>query len=457
MPSSQVRATAALAPLKRCGSLANVRSVSSAVSGVLSSVDELGLGQHLLAPALPERQAGARGAVLGLVRRQREQQLRVLEQLRDLLIPLVPELLGNGLVERVFAAEPARSLALDHRERNAIDEQHGIRPPGLGRSERLHRELVGHVVDVALRVLPVDELQLEALRVALHRLRHALAEPQQLPHLLVGAHEPVIARIRERTNALPDRRRVELVRLAAILKLVDRRELLLEHGPQHHLAFLAAPQLQRLRRREQLPAQLLQQVQCRQLRHRVFGEWRGGVGDGGHDGTAREPERSLERRARLLSVDQLVQLLRVDRFPDRRGSSTSAMRVCSSIVRESACWIRDEIRSNVDCTRTLDVHPARLDETGPIRRVAQRTTNSGSRDVRRGSRTRRNRADEIVRPTRDARPANFERRYGSPHTLRLYGERRLVPSRSRVRSCPWRRTARASRMDRRADALLTTP
>ena len=122
----------------------------------LQQRDEFGVGQHLLAPALPERQAGAGGAVLGLVRGQREQHLRVLEQLRDLLIPLVPELLGDGLVQRILAAEPARSLALDHRERNAIHEQHGIRPAGLGRPERLHRELVRHVVDVALRMLPVD-------------------------------------------------------------------------------------------------------------------------------------------------------------------------------------------------------------------------------------------------------------------------------------------------------------
>ena len=72
-------------------------------------------------------------------------------------------------------------------------------------------------------MFPIHELELEALRVPVNRLRNTLTEAEQLPHLLIRADKPVVTQIGECSNAFLDRRSVEPVDLSAVFELIDCR------------------------------------------------------------------------------------------------------------------------------------------------------------------------------------------------------------------------------------------
>ena len=166
----------------------------------------------------------------------------------SLVLALTAQLLADGLVNRILSADPARPLAFDDPERDAVHEQHDVGPSGLGRPKRPDRELVGQVVDIALGPGPVDELQLIAFRVAIHGLRNALAKAEQLPHLLIGPHEPIVAKVGERPNPLLDGRAVERIVAPAVLEGVDGCKLSFQDRPKDDLAPTPASELQCFRR-----------------------------------------------------------------------------------------------------------------------------------------------------------------------------------------------------------------
>ena len=82
---------------------------------------------HFLPPDCPELRGGASGGVLGLILRDRQQQLRVQEQLGDLVVPLVSQVLTDGFGDWFL---DIRTLALHHDQRDAVDEQHHIGAAG---------------------------------------------------------------------------------------------------------------------------------------------------------------------------------------------------------------------------------------------------------------------------------------------------------------------------------------
>src|SRR2546427_12303516 len=81
------------------------------------------------------------------------------------------------------------TLAFDHGKRNAVDEQHNIRPSGLVATRTFDAELFGDVKDVVLPVVPVDVVQRETLGVALDGLLHAPPQAQQVLDFLIGSYQ----------------------------------------------------------------------------------------------------------------------------------------------------------------------------------------------------------------------------------------------------------------------------
>src|SRR5436190_11612807 len=180
-----------------------------------------------------------------------------MEQPWNLVFALIPKLLTDGLLERILPAYVPGTFALDHCERYAVDEQHEIRPTGFGGSRRLHGELVGDVVNVALWSRPVHEPKGVAFGVPIDGLWQRLAKTHQIPHLLIGSQQPVIAQACQRADAFLYSGPIECIGLSAVFKPVDRRELLLEYRSQNDLTFAAGPKVQRLCWRQECPAELL--------------------------------------------------------------------------------------------------------------------------------------------------------------------------------------------------------
>jgi len=121
------------------------------------------------------------------------------------------------------------------------------------------------VVDVPLRVLPVDVVQREALEVAFDGLLEALAQAEQVVDLLVGPHQAVVEHVLQRLDGCMDISLAEGVLVALVTDRVDPPELLFQDPIQHDGRLAPAAKGERLGRREVLPAEVLQKLQGRHL------------------------------------------------------------------------------------------------------------------------------------------------------------------------------------------------
>ena len=171
-------------------------------------VDRLGdfLVQPPLFPDRPEFNRCADRAVLGLVHRHRHEHLAVDEQARNAVVLLVADVLADRLPNRVFVhpAADIRFLTLDDHQRNTVYEQHEVGTVCLLTTGALDGEFLGDVIDIVLRVLPINVPERETFCVAENRLRQGFAEAEQIIHFLVRADQPVEHEFLQRVDAGAD-------------------------------------------------------------------------------------------------------------------------------------------------------------------------------------------------------------------------------------------------------------
>jgi hypothetical protein len=120
-----------------------------------------------------------------------EQELGVGEERRELVGLLVAEELVDGVAGPVLAAG---ALALDHGQRDAVDEEHEVEPAGFAAVLRRDLHLGGDVPEVARRLLPIDVAQGKTFPVAGDFLLEALAEHEQVEDAVVGSQQAVVER-----------------------------------------------------------------------------------------------------------------------------------------------------------------------------------------------------------------------------------------------------------------------
>lgn len=102
----------------------------------------------------------------------------------------------DAFIHRLFAFAGllVGTLALDDHQWDAVDEQHNIRDARLVAPPPLHHKLVCDLVDVVGRIFPVNVVERETAPVPVNRLFDALAQRQQLVHLLAGRNQPLMQR-----------------------------------------------------------------------------------------------------------------------------------------------------------------------------------------------------------------------------------------------------------------------
>ena len=141
----------------------------------------------LLFPYAPELLWGACCGVFHGVFVGCHDDLGILEQLGDIVCPLVANHLLHGLIHGNMGC-----FALNHRERNAVDKQNNVRTGIVKLILAFYSEFFRHMEQVVLRVFPVDVFQIEAERLsAAHSFRVAFAQQQSVIDLFAGAHQTI--------------------------------------------------------------------------------------------------------------------------------------------------------------------------------------------------------------------------------------------------------------------------
>ena len=113
--------------------------------------------------------------------------LGILEKLGDIVCLLVANHLLHGLLHGNIGC-----LALDHRERNAVDKQNNVRTGIVKLILAFYSEFFRHMEQVVLRMLPVDVFQIEAEGLsAAHSFRVAFAQQQSVIDLFAGVQKKV--------------------------------------------------------------------------------------------------------------------------------------------------------------------------------------------------------------------------------------------------------------------------
>ena len=230
-----------------------------------------------LAPAGPVLCICAGRAVLRGVLRDGQQQLRERVQQRDFLAGMVAERLRDRLTRRVIHV---RALALDDHQRNPVTEQHDVWPARAAAACPLYLEFFRDVPDVVFGRLPVNELDAEALAVAVYRLLYRHTQRQQ-----------VIRRLSRRVLRLKGQREQRVCRLlqsigrefALLVQIphpVEPRQRFKQHVRQNHLPAPPTPLVQSFSGRQEGVAQIDQQPQGRQLAGHDFAEVGGRIGAG---------------------------------------------------------------------------------------------------------------------------------------------------------------------------------
>ena len=190
-----------------------------------------------------------------------DDQLGIGEQCRDVLITLVADYLRHRLRHFGFGR-----FALDHREGNAIDEQHDVRPRRLVAAGALHREFGGDVIDIIFWIFPVDVVECETAHRTFHRLLQRHAQCQQVIDSLVGFQQAVVLHILQPLNRALQVFLAEQVTVALVLDAVDALETVAQHLFHQHIGKSPAAHGQRLRRSQIAIAEISQQLQRGNLR-----------------------------------------------------------------------------------------------------------------------------------------------------------------------------------------------
>ena len=141
----------------------------------------------LLFPYAPELLWGACCGVFHDVFVGCHDDLGILEKLGDIVCLLVANHLLHGPLHGNIGC-----LALDHRERNAVDKQNNVRTGIVKLILAFYSEFFRHMEQVVLRMLPVDVFQIEAEGLsAAHSFRVAFAQQQSVIDLFAGAHQTI--------------------------------------------------------------------------------------------------------------------------------------------------------------------------------------------------------------------------------------------------------------------------
>ena len=145
-------------------------------------------------PQGPVPPRGAGGGVQGVVDAGRQQELGVGEEVGDFVFALIAQHLADSLLHGLFffaGSVEIRAFTFDDDDGDAVDEEDNIRAAGLVAATPLDGEFLSDVVDVALRVLPINVVQAEALGIALDGLGEAGAQGEQFVDALAGGDEAV--------------------------------------------------------------------------------------------------------------------------------------------------------------------------------------------------------------------------------------------------------------------------
>ena len=184
----------------------------------------------LLLPFRPQLGRRAHGGVARAVGLRGDQQLHGLEQPgRAVVLLLVAQLLADGLLHVLTGA-----LDLDHRKRDAVDEQHDVRAHHLA-GHGFHRELGGHVEGIGLPVVPVDVAQAPLALQVVDPLRQGNAQLQQVGGGLVVAQQPLERLLAQSLDGGVQVFFGEGVVAAVVANTVDAAELFAQHVLQQDL------------------------------------------------------------------------------------------------------------------------------------------------------------------------------------------------------------------------------
>ena len=261
------------------------RSRWSGQSAVLDGADarivELrpALRARLLPPARPELGRRVRRAVAPLGRADGHEQLCVGEQVGNLVRPLIAKMLADALVHSDLVGVAAFGpLGFDHHQWDAVDVAHHIGRAVVRALRGEHLQLLRHVPAVGGGVSPIDHgdgrLVLLAIR---HELGDRDAQRQLVVQALVGRQQALgQAQGREFPHDLVDAAGGERIPLTLVFEATGLQHFD-ETGNQQHLA-RAAAQLQCLRGAQEVPTQVAEQVQRRDVGAVLLA----GVGGGGH-------------------------------------------------------------------------------------------------------------------------------------------------------------------------------
>lgn len=182
------------------------------------------------------------------------------EQPGNEFVPLVSDALRNRLLHTDL-----RGLALDDRQRDAVDKQDDVRPDRLRAAGALHAELGGDVEGVAPPVSPVDVLQVEAPGIALDGLLQGRPQRDQVIELLIGLQQAVVLDVPELLDRRLDVLLAEEILAPPVLNPVDLLEPLPENPLQDHLPGLPLPLPERLLRLQVGKPQIHQYLERRDL------------------------------------------------------------------------------------------------------------------------------------------------------------------------------------------------
>ena len=131
-------------------------------------------------------------------------------------------------------------------KRDAVDEQHDVRPGRFRAAGTLHAVFGGHVEDIPLPVAPVDVVQVEALGIALDGLFQGRSQGDQVVDRLIGLEQAVVFDVLELLDGRLDVLLAEEKLPPLVVDAVEPLELLAQNPFQQDVAGLSLPRGKRL-------------------------------------------------------------------------------------------------------------------------------------------------------------------------------------------------------------------
>ena len=200
-----------------------------------------------------------RGAVTSFRLADGKQQLRVREQIGNLILPLVAQVLADPLLHHRLGRMTAgrfSTLRLDHHQRNTIHIAHHIGYAGMRALSGQHFQLFRDIPAVAIKFNPIHHLHRGLMPFTIrHEFSDSNTQHQLAIQLFIGWHQSFCkTQRRQLPHHLIDaasgkRIPLPLVLIAARLQYLDQPPLE-QHFPR------AATQRQGLRRGDEVPAEV---------------------------------------------------------------------------------------------------------------------------------------------------------------------------------------------------------